>query len=59
MFMNAIEALLKAYQPYKPWDKIKTDPLYSEYISICQNLHYSMGTHHAAIEELSSNRIIN
>ena len=41
--MNAIEALLEAYQPEKSWDEIKTDPSYKEYIDICQNLHYSMG----------------
>src|ERR1035437_2165602 len=44
--INAIEALLKAYRPDKSWDEIITDPSYSEYIGICQNLHYSMDMYH-------------
>ncbi len=47
--INAIEALLKAYRPDKSWDEIITDPSNSEYIGICQNLHYSMGLYHDEI----------
>ena len=47
--INAIEALLKAYQPDKSWDEIITDPSNSEYIGICKNLHYSMGLYHDEI----------
>jgi hypothetical protein len=57
--INAIEALLEAYQLEKSWDEIKTDPSYKEYIDICRNLHYSMGLYQDTIKELSFNEILN
>jgi len=57
--INAIEALLEAYQPEKSWDEIKTDPSYKEYIDICRNLHYSMGLYQDTIKELSFDEILN
>ncbi len=47
--INAIEALLEAHRPDKSWDEIITDPSYSKYIDICQNLHYSMDMYHNEI----------
>jgi len=57
--INAIEALLEAYQPEKSWDEIKTDPSYKEYIDICRNLHYSVGLYQDTIKELSFDEILN
>ena len=57
--INAIEALLEAYQPKKSWEEIKTDPSYKEYIDICRNLHYSVGLYQDTIKELFFDEILN
>ena len=56
--MNAIYALLEAYNPEKSWEEIKIDPLYSEYIDICQNLHYSIDMYQDVIQDLSFSKAL-